>query len=231
MYPVRILHRFWAGSEMPEKYKEFGAKWAALNPEWRVKDWGINAINLLPAFTDLSKVLADLDRRDAGRKGIEYFVQLADVLGYFLVWKYGGVYVNCDIEPLQPIEPFLPSTAWASKENDVDDRIVNAAIGAPNPNNEFWSEVLRQLPDRYFADPSGEMVMTTGPQLLTDIAHQRPGELYVFPTAAFNSVHWSKIPDGGDATGFAYPESAIAVHHWGHKKDHRSNHVETATQR
>jgi len=43
---------------------------------------------------------------------------------------------------------------------------------------------------------------------------------------------WSWIQPGEDASSFieGLPEEATAVHHWGHKKDGRSNTVETATQ-
>lgn len=229
---VKEIHRFWAGDPMPEEYRLYGRQWEELNPDWYVTDWEEDDVESLVEDPEIQKVISNLYSRDAPFRGIELFVQLADVMGYVLVERFGGVYVNCDIQPLRPIEELpLPDRAWASKENDVDDRIVNAAIGAPEPHDQFWHYLLHDLPYRYFNNPTAEMVETTGPALLTDQAHLYPNLLHVFPTKTFNPIHWSQIQEGGDATGFSYPEESIAVHHWGHKKDRRSNHVETGTQR
>lgn len=229
----KLIHRFWAGQRpMPERYKAFGRQWGEMNPEWRVIDHGEDVQN---EFPDLADVFNSLYERDGGRKGIELYVQLADVLGYAILREWGGVYLNCDMQPVQPL-PELPARAWASYENNEDGRIVNAAIGAPTALDPFWSGLLLELPQRYFANPSDEMVMTTGPGFLTDYANAHPGELHVYPTETFNPVHWKQISPHGDASEWAdritnwKGTGTIAVHHWGHKLDGRSNHVETATQ-
>lgn len=226
----RIIHRYWAGPrEMPESYQKFGEKWEDLNPGWIVIDHGEEVIQLWP---DLARVFNHLYERDAGRDGIELHVQVADIVGYALLREFGGVYVNCDMEPVAPLDKFLEKTegrAWATYENYEDFRIVNAAIGAPQANHPFWIGLLEALPQRYFDNPYDEMVMTTGPGFLTDFARTETN-FYVGKKEAFNSVHWKEIPEGGDAQGFEIPEDAVAVHHWGHKKDRRSNVIETATQ-
>jgi mannosyltransferase OCH1-like enzyme len=225
----KIVHRYWSGPrEMPETYKEFGEKWEDLNPGWVVIDHGEEIIQLWP---DLAPVFNHLYERDAGRDGIELHVQVADVVGYALLREFGGVYVNCDMEPLRGFtERDLPDFAWASYENYEDYRIVNSAIGAKQPHDPFWAGLLDELPARYFANPYDEMVMTTGPGFLTDYAARHSDIFHVLSKDTFNSVHWKQIEAGGDASGFQYPEHAIAVHHWGHKKDGRSNLIETATR-
>lgn len=220
------IHRFWAGRPMPEKYIDYGEEWVRLNPDYFVVDWNLTALRQFP---DLEPVFDDLFERDAGRLGIELYVQIADVMGYALIERYGGVYVNCDMQPVRAL-PELPDKAWASYENTLDWRIVNAAIGAPAPGDPFWKSLLHHLPERYFSRPGAEMVEQTGPAFLTDHARANPDQLHVFPVETFNPVHWKQIEPGGDASGFSYPEGTIAVHHWGHKKDGRSNHIETATQ-
>jgi mannosyltransferase OCH1-like enzyme len=211
---------------MPEPYIRFGQKWKELNPGWTVIDWTEEVIS---EFFQLKHVFDHMYERDAGRGSIELYVQLADVVGYALVERYGGVYMNCDMEPVRPL-PRLPEMAWASYENNEDGRIVNAAIGSPQANDPFWKALLEGLPRRYFADPTAEMVETTGPAYLTDFANWNKGKLYVFPTETFNPIHWKQIPEGGDASGREYSSKTIAVHHWGHKKDKRTNRIEGATR-
>lgn len=215
---------------MPLEYYEFAWKWISLNPGLVVDDFSENSKNLLRSqWPKVYEVIEDLYERDAGRQGIELYVQLADIMGYFLVWYEGGAYFNTDMEPVRSL-PTLPDKAWASYENHEDGRIVNAAIGAPKPEDPFWTRVLEALPQNYWDRRLDEMVMSTGPGFLTEMAHQYPNLLHVFPVETFNPVHWKEIDPGGDASGREYPEGTIAVHHWGHKKDGRSNTIETATQ-
>lgn len=235
MSQVKLIHRFWAGREMPEEYVAYGAKWAELNPGWEVIDWDLGSA-LQGLRPDLQEVIEDLYRQDAGRYGIELYVQMADVFGYWLVYRHGGVYTNCDIEPLKPIEGILPDKAWASYENNEDGRIVNAIIGAPNAYDDFWHEVLRGLKARYFASPGEEMVLTTGPGYLTIKANEDRDSIHVFPVETFNPVHWSSVPKGGKSSDVVHwkdkeiPEGVYAIHQWGHRKDGRTNRVATATQ-
>lgn len=224
---TRLIHRFWAGAEMPEDYEVFGQMWQELNPVWDVVLWNEQA---LAEFPDLKPIFDSLYERDGGRHGIELYVQMADVMGYALVEKYGGVYANCDMQPLRPLEG-LPDRAWASLENNEDGRIVNAIIGAPEPEDRFWKGLLDGLSERYFSNPTAEMIDTTGPAYLTDYAHAHPEQLFVYPVETFNPIHWRDVPVGGDASEFldSLSPATIAVHHWGHRKDGRSNRVETAT--
>lgn len=227
----KIITRFWAGRVMPESYQDFGRRWEELNPGWQVFDFDEESVQYVKVdFPQVYEVIQDLYKRDAGRKGIELYVQLADIMGYYLLWKFGGAYFNTDMEPVRPLEPIVPEGAWASFENNVDGRIVNAAIGSPDKEDPFWEIVLNQLPDSYWKNPTDEMVMSTGPGFLTSVAQMFPELLYVFPVETFNPIHWKEIEPGGDAQGREYPAETIAVHHWGHKKDGRSNHIETATQ-
>lgn len=235
----KIIHRYWSGPrEMPEAYKSYGEKWEDLNPGWVVVDHGEEIIQL---WDDLAPVFNHLYERDAGRDSIELHVQLADVVGYALLREFGGVYVNCDMEPLRPLSTILDGLedehAWASYENHEDWRIVNSAMGAAHPHNNFWEDLVTALPERYFSRPYDEMVMSTGPGFLTDFYHhafqngsvERPYRFMTFSKEVFNSVHWKEIEPGGDASGREYPNIAVAVHHWGHKRDGRTNLIEGNT--
>lgn len=225
---TRIIHRFWDGKQMPEQYEMYGWQWQDLNPGWQVVTWDER---VLVDFPDLQPVFSDLYRRDAGKRGIELYVQLADVVAYALIERWGGVYVNCDMQPVRPL-PDLPETAWASYENETEWDVVNSAFGAPQPGDEFWQNVLRRLPQKYFASPAAEMVLTTGPALLTEQARLRPDLIHVFPVQTFNPIHWNRISEGGDASEYLdqLPPETIALHHWGHKLDGRTNYVESGTQ-
>lgn len=233
-----ILHRLWLGPRpVPPEYSRYGSAWATMNPRHTVVLW---TQATLPRMRN-QDVLDDLVARDGGRKGIELYVQMADVIGYELVHRFGGVYLNMDIQPVRPIdrlytEAGLEGKAWACWEDS--EKLVNAVLGGP-AEHPFWDAVIQALPERYRAyGPGTEMVFSTGPHLLTSVYHALGGDrnpdFVGLPAHTFNPVHWDQVPAGGDASAlFDWsnpPAGVYGVHHWGHKRDGRSNVVETATQ-
>lgn len=237
MEQVKTVHRMWLGPHpMPDDYVEFGQEWKRLNPDWEVKDWTED--ELLPALNQ--NVIDDLKHRDAGRKGVELYVQMADVLGYEVIYKYGGIYVNVDIQPVRSLEymfeHYQPGDAayafWCDQE-----QLVNAVLGAPQPGHPAWQYVIARLPGYYMERRLEEMNHSTGPLFMSQCIKEKygslngqPGQFVGLPVPAFNSVHFHQIPIGSDAHGrFTVTPDVIGVHHWGHRRVGRTNYVETAT--
>lgn len=226
-----IVHRLWLGpNEMPEKYKIYGQRWALLNPYWMVIDWTEKDISRIQWRNQA--VIDDIRKR--GGNSVEAAVQIADVLGYEIVHMFGGLYVNVDIEPIRDIEymrshfEISPAAAYAGREDTTTSRIVNAVLGGP-AGHPFWNYVINQLGPRYQQHPGADMVATTGPALLTDCVYGWQDEFAPFKILtqrAFNSVHWKEIPYGEDASGrWTDDPDIIGIHHWGHRRDGRSNTV------
>jgi mannosyltransferase OCH1-like enzyme len=101
------VHRVWLGPDrMPEEYTAYMCKWSELNP----KDEIIDYYNILIDYDKKNNnwinisVIDDILARVDGKMTIEAAVQIADVVGYELIYNFGGLYVNCDIEPIRSIE-------------------------------------------------------------------------------------------------------------------------------
>lgn len=234
---TETIHRFWAGSEMPEQYCRYGEAWQVLNPDCAVVDWSMETVQELDLLGQ--SVLDDLTRRDNGRGTEEYYVQYADLIGYELLRLFGGVYVNCDIEPVRSlgrlgaVDSNWCQKNWATYENLTDGRIVNAAIGAPTDHQPFWINVIQRAIVAYASNPQAEMVETTGPAMLTVATNEwnesNDDKVAVFPVDTFNPVHWSLIEQGGDASAYTargnFPDATVGVHHWSHRKSGRTNTI------
>lgn len=228
-----LIHRLWLGpNPMPDAYVAYGKKWQELNPGAVVMEWLTVPDNLR------NQAVVD-DIRSRGGNSIEASVQIADVVGYELVYEYGGVYVNADIEPTRSIDYMFDfynlnyEDAFAGYEDVHNDRIVNSVLGSVQTKHPFWNFVLDQLPERYWQDPQAEMVMTTGPELLTNCVREwnysgnsSGTDVKILPFNAFNQVHWSRIPLGGNADGrWIDSPGIVGIHHWHHRKDGRTNYV------
>jgi len=210
---------------MPERYVEYGRRWAELNPGWKVIEWDQDS---LPIDWFYNKVVWDMITENGTNPGAymppdqAIAVQHADVAGYELVYTYGGIYVNCDIEPVRSLDPWIADVVCGRAFAGYEDQrfLVNAVLGGP-PRHRFWRTVIEALEPRYRLMPGQMMNMVTGPYLLTDV-HSTwgdPSSFYAVPREVFNPIHHGSIPAGGYVTGFNPDDhlETIAVHHWGHR--------------
>lgn len=222
----RLIHRLWLGpKEMPERYVQYGQRWAELNPGWTVVEWDQES---LPSDwlrnADIWDLIAERGVNSGARMPQDQAiaVQRADVAGYEIIYAHGGIYFNCDIEPIRPLEPWIDDVVGDRAFAGFEDHrwLVNATLGGPR-RHPFWRKVIDNLGPRYHMMPGAMMNMVTGPYLLTETWQKWPqdGTFYAAPREVFNPVHHGQIPAGEWVRHIdpdAYP-STIAVHHWGHR--------------
>ncbi|NJN57659.1 MAG: hypothetical protein HC879_09235 [Leptolyngbyaceae cyanobacterium SL_5_9] len=81
----KIIHRIWIGnSEMPPEFQKFWKTWKYFHPGWEFFDWddsNIQNLSLYPLITQVKVPAA-----------------AADIARYELLYRYGGIYVDCDLE-------------------------------------------------------------------------------------------------------------------------------------
>lgn len=229
----QLIHRFWHGPDpMPERYQEFGQEWERLNPDWLLVDWTEGDV---PKWRLRNQDIYDaLGVPAPGHKihPVALATQRADVVGYELVYKFGGVYVNCDILPVKPIDRLdeLIEGGYAFAGREDDHFIVNAVLGGP-PQHPFWAACIDRLRIKYWMNPYGPMNEVTGPFLITEVANawEKPG-LVILPKETFNPIHFSEIEHGTEPVFNVedLPEETIGVHYWGHKMSDRTNFVNEA---
>lgn len=218
----KTIHRYWSGPPMPQRYRDYGTQWASMNPGWIVHDW---TDDTLPALAN-QRIYDELAHGATAPIPVTPQVAIAtqrgDVIGYELVHQYGGIYINCDLEPLRPIDGKLPDTAWAAFEDDH--WLNNGVIGAGEPGSPFWAAVIDELPRRFDRMPGQPFNRVTGPYLLTEIWQSRnwDGLFTTVPRATFHYASYNQIPIGGNADPFreaAYAAGALGLHHWNHRMD------------
>lgn len=218
---------------MPEPYRKYGEMWSTLNDGWVVTDWTEAALRTvwngqMPCQEIWDRLETEALAPVTMRHAVAVATQRADILGYALVHQFGGVYVNCDLEPLRPLKE-LPLAnpdreAWACYEDRVF--LNNGAMGGPK-GHPFFGFILDRLPAYYDARKGLPMNWTTGPRLLTDSygdwrisAGFTKAPVVALPRRLFHFASYGQVPIGGDASAFrgeAYKQGAIALHHWGHK--------------
>jgi mannosyltransferase OCH1-like enzyme len=193
----RVFHRIWLGSAIPATEERYGRAWTELNPGWEMRTW--REWNL-PAFRN--QAWFDRNRSHAGR---------SDIARFELLYRFGGVYLDTDFEPLRPIEPLIAETAGFLAAED--DQWLAAAIFGAAPRHPFVGFLVDGIDTSMSSDPSAPPNEQTGPKYVTRRWHEYlatgGSDVALFPANLFYPYHFSEPERDGED----FPD-AYAVHHW-----------------
>lgn len=186
-----MIHRIWlGGNPLPAEFERYGETWREHHPGWELRLW-----------TDSN--LPELEYRelfDQGRNPAER----ADVLRQELLLRFGGVYVDTDVECLRSIEPLIDGVrafaAWSHRG-----RIGNAVLGA-EPGHPAIERILHAMRGRV---GKGNVIQATGPLLVTEVLADAPDVTLFGPETFYPFSPRDARP--ADASAL---EGAYAVHHW-----------------
>lgn len=216
----RKFHRIWFGTRpRPTKYDEYWQAWQELHPDAKFHTW---TEDNLPDLVNATAYKAVAFTAKAGAVSMSHeravAVMRADIVAYELVHQFGGVYLNCDIAPLRPLDDLMGGEAFIGKE---DDYYLCNAVMAARPRHPLFTDVIQGLRKnlRQFTDQG--MEKATGPQYLTSVFKTQPYDVNVLPSHYFYPLSHAVIPHGQDMSEYAIAEGkrlgSYAVHMWGHK--------------
>ncbi|KAI0081708.1 hypothetical protein K474DRAFT_1132978 [Panus rudis PR-1116 ss-1] len=154
----RILHQSWKSETLPTRWVNVSQSCRDMNPDYEYKLW-----------TDASgrEFIAEnypwfLDTYD----GYTYTIQRADAIRYFILYHFGGVYLDLDIGCTQPLDPLLvypvilPKTIPVGVSNDL----MFAEKGHP-----FMAQTMHNLVtfDHSWVLNYPTVMFSTGPMFLS----------------------------------------------------------------
>ena len=205
----KILHRCAFGT-VPEKFDRFWAEWGELHPDWELMSWSG------PLVADEWELGHQFER-------VHAFSELADLVSAEVVWKFGGVYVDWDTEPLKALDPIVEAHGcWFGSEGAH--WFSHGVYGATVEHPAMRAVVDAMARVDFDRDPNE----TTGPHLLTQVLGGRP-DVMLLPKDLFYPVD---VNDQAEQEGKSreeiaarFPE-AYTTHHWAHSwKDHKSGRM------
>jgi mannosyltransferase OCH1-like enzyme len=188
----KIFHRIWVGGRpMPAELMGYEQSWMRHHPEWTICLW-----------TDRS--MPPLSNQELYEEATEP-AQKADIARFDLLFRFGGVYIDCDFECLRSIDRLLRGVDCFSAS--AGDCYVATGIMGCVPAHPYFAELvgaLRGSIDRYRHRPINEQ---SGPVFLTRMSAW--SEMTVFPKEFFYPYYWGEEHRRDEP----FPE-AYAVHHW-----------------
>lgn len=217
-----VVHRIWFGPKpMRRELIEFGRTWERAGYEAKLwTEANLPELRNQEIYDEIGRVGVNTG---GGVPELGVWVQRADVVSYELIFQFGGIYANTDMECLRSLRPILHGVeAFAGMEDG--EFLSNALMGCAQ-GNAFYGELLEELPVRFRELPGEPMNAVTGPHLLSRMQRLNPAGLTVFPKEHFNPV----LFDGQDMAREwgDFPES-FCVHHWGHTRDRWSREPDAA---
>jgi hypothetical protein len=188
----RVLHRVWLGdAEMPEAHVEFGRTFERLHPGWEMRLWTDGALDAL-------------DITDSERARARSPAELSNVVRYEVLSRFGGVYVDTDVECRRCFHDLLRGVdAFTGLQPSGS---VGAGVLGAVPGHRAFERAARVSRLTIGLGPSS--AASSGPYFLGLILEQEPGVTVFGPGCFYPYNH-----DEPERAGEAFP-GAYAVHHW-----------------
>lgn len=191
----RILHHIWVGPAMPQRLSPYVDSWRTLHPEWEHRfHTGFDGLQNQALYDNAEAITPHVGQLRS------------DLARYELLYRHGGVYVDCDLEALRPIDDLLDAPCFAGWE--MDGRWVNNAIIGAEPGHPLMRALIEQAPRSIHRHRGKRPNIMTGPHLLTPLARNR-GDVVIHPQDAFYPYSFAELDRQGGDYGDAY-----ACHHW-----------------
>lgn len=100
--------------------------------------------------------------------GYTFAIQRVDALKYFLLWHYGGVYIDLDISCRRPLDPLLEFSAWFPRTSPLG---VSNDLMASSRGHPIFNKMIHSLQvynyHYYFTYPT--VMWSTGPMFVNTV--------------------------------------------------------------
>lgn len=163
------FHFIWIGPKpLSEQHRNWISTWEYHHPDWEIRIWGNSN---LPRMRNQREF--DRAQSWAGK---------ADILRLELVHEQGGVYLDTDMECLQPIDELLVDCHAFVGRADFKGIINNCIFGGV-PGNDFTTRMIAEVPRHFRAN----LPFMTGPALFTRYGEDIPN-LRIFEKRTFSPL-------------------------------------------
>jgi mannosyltransferase OCH1-like enzyme len=184
----RIFHHIWLGPDpVPEEHVPWIESWKPLHPDWEFRMWTEENLPEDPIRPEVLELLrAPVER--------------ADILRLELVYRYGGVYLDTDLECVRPIDPLLEGETFVGVSVKPG-RITNTMIAATQQHPMLERALQEVNPmEMYWTNSSQRLKEVAGPLLLERLVPDFPDVKLLDPPVFFPMTPEDR-------------ERATAIHH------------------
>lgn len=188
----KVIHYCWFGrNPLPKSALKSIASWRKYLPNYEIQEWNEDNfdVNIIP-FT-----------KEAYQAKKYAFV--SDYARYWIIYKYGGIYFDTDVEIIQPIDDIIARGPFMGCENEASQEIgkvlldVNPGLGfGAYPNIPIFKEIMTRYASMHFVNEYGNLNLITVVKLTTEVfvTHglentnkiQECGGIFIYPKSFFS---------------------------------------------
>ena len=220
----KIIHYCWFGkTEIPERFKKYISSWKKLCPDYEIIEW--NESNY-----DVTKNTYMWQAYESKKWGF-----VPDYARLDIVYNYGGIYLDTDVEIVKPLDELLQLEAFAGEEACSKYVALGVGFGAEK-GNEIIKSMLDCYENRNFILPNGEFDLLPSPAINTAPLYSigfrwsdkiqelslNKSQITIFPREYFCPIDY----DTGEST---LSEKTYMIHHyagtWQSSESHEIRHL------
>ena len=175
----KIIHYIWLGGKpLPKIAEKCIASWKKYCPDYEIKRWDESNLNI-------NQYKYAKDAYDAKR-----YAFASDVMRFDVLYKYGGVYVDIDVEILNKIDDLLNNKSFTGFEKT--DIVAPGLIYGANQGDDLCKQMLEYYSNANFAQDidNGETVCTIFTKMLKKYGLVLNGGTQVLPQITVYSREW-----------------------------------------
>lgn len=201
----RIIHYCWfGGKEKPASVKRYISTWRKYCPDYEIKEW--NEYNF------------DVKLNNYCREAYEAkkWAFVADVARLTVLKKYGGIYMDTDVEVIRPFDDLLVYDAFMCFENK--DFVSIGTLGAEK-GSPVIADFLAPYENRHFLREDSSCDFTTNLKIITSVLRDKyhlisNGKKQLLPHCVLVLPMESFIAKDSMTGWIMADESTYAIHHY-----------------
>lgn len=155
----KIIHYCWfGGNPLPEDVKTYIATWRKFCPDYEIKEW--NETNF-----DINCCAYVKEAYEAKK-----WAFITDYVRLKVMYDYGGVYMDADVEVCKPLDNLLQYNAWSGFESKTK---IPTGTFASCRENKWVGYLLSYYENRHFINEDGSYDTTTNVETITKMTKEK----------------------------------------------------------
>lgn len=201
----KVIHCVWlSGEEKPQMIKDCIASWKSTMPDFKIKEWGMEDVRSIDSLFLQDAINA--------RK----WAFATDFLRAYILYHYGGIYMDMDVYVYRSLEPFLEHEAFSGIEfwpglyrstvnkNHVKGVCIDAAIMGAVKGHKWIGDIVSYYEGKRFIPSPKEYMKMVMPNIIAQISLDYgfitvptfqilKNGVYLYPPDVFSAVYKNPI--------------------------------------
>jgi mannosyltransferase OCH1-like enzyme len=206
----KYIHYIWVGDKpLPSLAKKCIKSWRKYLPDWEIIEWNEKNFDIENACPFAKQAYAQ-----------KKWAFVADYIRTWVLYNYGGLYFDTDMEVLSNIDELLKKPAFLGREYEGGEREMVAAgvVYVEKKHDKFIKDML-DFYDRKSGFNSDVMYTYSIPKVITRVLERYPKETKADGVEVFDERIWVYpkdyfYPVNFDWTKKFYSDNTVMIHHY-----------------